>query len=183
MELRNGRRWPENAGFGMGEGNRFGKKEMNRSTLYLRVHSMFSTWDLQKIIDSSIKATLQLKIQEELTMLGCRDISVVCLADHVHTRFRQNHLRTVPETMKQMKGSTSTWINQEGLTEEKFCWAKGYEAMSIGPEDIRVIDNIMGNQENIHKEMGYEQEVKLLKAWYLTGRISKELIRESPGSM
>src|SRR5512144_1742902 len=62
---------------------------------------------------------------------GCPVRIINGMPDHVHCLFLLNHRQAIGDVLKQVKGSTSFWINEQNLIKEKFSWQSGYAAYSV----------------------------------------------------
>ena len=87
------------------------------------------------------------------------------MKEHVHILFILNQQKCLADVVKQIKGSSSHWINQEGLTKNTFAWQIGYAAFSISESHVRNVANYIRNQKEHHKKMTFEMEFQsIMKA-------------------
>jgi putative transposase len=70
----------------------------------------------------------------------------------------------IPDLLQDIKGSSSSWINERRFVRGKFRWQAGYGAFSYSQSQIdRVVKCIM-NQEAHHKKKTFREEyIELLK--------------------
>ena len=64
------------------------------------------------------------------------------------------------EVIKQLKGSSSHFINQNNLTVDKFSWQTSYAAYSISVSVIEKVFNYIKNQKEHHHKMTFTEELK-----------------------
>jgi REP element-mobilizing transposase RayT len=64
---------------------------------------------------------------------------------------------------KNLKGESSWWINQNGLSVSHFSWQNDYYAVSVNPASINIIRNYINNQEQHHSNLSFKDEVRLMK--------------------
>jgi REP element-mobilizing transposase RayT len=64
--------------------------------------------------------------------------------------------------MKDLKGTSSFWINEEKLIKDYFQWQDGYSAFSVSPFMLEKIRKYIVNQEEHHKNIHYNQEINNL---------------------
>jgi REP element-mobilizing transposase RayT len=83
--------------------------------------------------------------------------------DHVHLLLSLNPKFAVSETVKNIKGLTWQWVNEEKRTEEYFEWQDGYAVISVSPFNVHKVRNYIRNQEKHHLHTSYEQETDWLK--------------------
>jgi REP element-mobilizing transposase RayT len=91
------------------------------------------------------------------------DIRVSCInykwnADHVHCLFLINQQKSIAEVIKQIKGSTSYWVNEQNLIEEKFAWQTGYAAFSVSESQFDKVFNYIKNQKPHHTKTSFSEE-------------------------
>ena len=91
-------------------------------------------------------------IHEELILLGCPARILNGMPDHVHVLFLQNPQKTISDVVKQIKGSSSHFINREELILEKFAWQTGYTAFSVSESQLDAVYHYIKNQETSSKE-------------------------------
>ena len=60
--------------------------------------------------------------------------------------------------MKQIKGSSSHFINQQELIPEKFSWQTGYAAYSVSESVVNKVFEYIQNQKIHHQKKTFQQE-------------------------
>ena len=66
--------------------------------------------------------------------------------------------------MKEVKRSSSLWINENKLTNTKFAWQEGYGAFSYSKSQVDNVIKYINNQENHHRKQSLKDEyVEILK--------------------
>ncbi|WP_242667448.1 IS200/IS605 family transposase [Flavobacterium sp. AJR] len=112
----------------------------------------------QELIDYSIEKNLYDCIREELIELGCPVRIINGMPDHVHFLFLQNPQKSISDIIKQIKGSSSHFINREELILEKFAWQNGFAAFSVSESQLDVVYNYIKNQKQHHlKKKGQDE--------------------------
>ena len=53
------------------------------------------------------------------------------MPDHIHCLFVLNRKKSIAEVIKQVKGSSARYINQNNLMNDNFVWQVGYAAYSV----------------------------------------------------
>jgi len=87
-------------------------------------------------------------------------------ADHVHTLIDLPTNLSVEECIKLLKGSSSYFINQNSLTNNKFSWGKGYGAFSVSPSQLQKVEVYIRNQEEHHSVKSFSEEYELFLKKY-----------------
>ncbi len=89
------------------------------------------------------------------------------MPDHVHCLFLLSPQKTIAEIIKQVKGSTSHFINEQNLIPDKFAWQTGYAAYSVSQSVLEKVVEYIRNQKQHHSKKTFHQEydefIKLLE--------------------
>jgi hypothetical protein len=65
---------------------------------------------------------------------------------------------TIAEVIKQVKGSTSHFINQNELIPDKFAWQTGYAGFSVSESIIEKVYVYIQHQKLHHQKKTFQQE-------------------------
>ena len=95
------------------------------------IHAIWATKERIPLIDSSMEQKLHQFISEQLIEMGCPVRIINGMPDHIHCLFLLNPQKSIADVIKQIKGSSSHFTNQNNLIEEKFAWQTGYSAYSV----------------------------------------------------
>ena len=131
---------------------------MSQSFTKLWSHAIWATKNRQELIDFSIEKKLYDFIWQELTELGCPVRIINGMPDHVHVLFLQNPQKTISDIVKQIKGSSSHFINREELILEKFAWQTGYAVFSVSESQLDATYNYIKNQKQHHLKKNEQDE-------------------------
>ena len=88
------------------------------------------------------------------------------MPDHVHCLFLLSPQKSIAEVVKQVKGSTSHWINQqEELAQyclqnvvQSFAWQTGYAAYSVSELVGDKVYQYILHQKEHHKQRSFQEE-------------------------
>lgn len=122
----------------------------NFTQMYL--HCVWATWDRLPIITSDIKQIVYATLVKECEQLGCTVIAIGGVEDHVHLLIGFPPTLTISNLMKQIKGSSSHFINHESKPNQFFKWQGNYAAFTVSYESIDTVANYIRNQENHHHQ-------------------------------
>jgi REP element-mobilizing transposase RayT len=89
-------------------------------------------------------------------------IIVSGMPDHVHLLIGMRPAQSLSELMQDIKGSSSTWINERKFTKTRFQWQEGYGAFSYSKRELPVIIDYIKNQEEHHRQKTFLEEYKEL---------------------
>jgi len=131
---------------------------MSQSFTKLWIHVIWATKNRQELIDYSIDKKLYDFIHEELIHLGCPVRIINGMPDHVHVLFLQNPQKTISDIVKQIKGSSSHFINRGEFILEKFAWQTGYAAFSVSESQLDIVYHYIKNQKKHHLKKNGQDE-------------------------
>jgi putative transposase len=87
------------------------------------------------------------------------------MPDHIHILIGLRPSQSLSDLMKLVKRSSSNWINEKNLTEEKFSWQAGFGAFSYSKSQVpRVIKYIQNQEKHHEKQTFYDEYIEMLKA-------------------
>ncbi len=97
-------------------------------------------------------------IRDQLQELGCSVSIINGMPDHIHCLFLLNPQKSIAEVIKQIKGSSSHFINQNNLVSEKFSWQTGYAGYSVSESVVERVNQYIKNQKEHHQKKTFLQE-------------------------
>jgi REP element-mobilizing transposase RayT len=80
------------------------------------------------------------------------------MPDHIHILIGLRPAQSISDLMKDVKQSSSKWINENKLTNGHFEWQEGYGAFSHSKSQINQVINYIQNQELHHKKKTFIEE-------------------------
>jgi putative transposase len=80
------------------------------------------------------------------------------MPDHIHCLFLLSPQKSIAEIIKQIKGSSSHFINKNNLITEKFAWQTGYAAYSVSESVVDKVFQYIKNQKKHHTKKTFQQE-------------------------
>jgi putative transposase len=95
---------------------------MSHSFNKIWIHAIWSTKERMPLIHSKIEYVLHQYIGAQLREQNCPVRIINGMPDHIHCLFLLNPQKSIAEVIKQIKGSSSHYINQNDLISEKFSW-------------------------------------------------------------
>ncbi|MFV1883718.1 MAG: IS200/IS605 family transposase [Balneola sp.] len=131
---------------------------MSHSKSIIWIHTIWSTKNREPLIESKIELELFRYISEEFYKLGCRVKNINGMSDHIHCLFLLSQNQSIASVIKQIKGSSSHWVNQNSLISKKFSWQTGYAAYSVSESIKDKVDKYINNQKEHHKTKTFTEE-------------------------
>ena len=131
---------------------------MRHSTSRIWIHAVWATKNRKHLIHPRMERQLYEFIGVELKRMGCILSIVNGMPDHIHCLFSMPADLSVSEIMKQIKGSTSHFINHKDLIPEKFVWQNGYGAFSVSQSGVDAVYKYINQQKKHHQQHSFESE-------------------------
>jgi putative transposase len=131
---------------------------MSHSFNKIWLHVIFSTKDWHPMIKANIEDKIYGHIQEQLIGCGCFVKIINGMPDHIHLLYLQNPKMSITDTLKQVKGNTGHWINEQNITSDKFAWQVGYAAYSVSESQVEKVYQYIANQKQHHIRKAFQQE-------------------------
>ncbi|KAB1063220.1 IS200/IS605 family transposase [Salibacter halophilus] len=122
------------------------------------IHVIWATKYREPIIELDIEQKVHQFMSDQLREHGCPVRIINGMPDHVHCLFLQNPKKSISEIIKQVKGSTSFYVNQNELITGKFSWQKGYGAFSVSESDVERVFQYIKNQKRHHQRKSFQEE-------------------------
>lgn len=127
---------------------------------------VFSTKNREPLIEYSAEKSIYNYLREQLKELECPAIMINGMPDHIHILYFQHPKVSASNVAKQIKGSSSFWINNESLVEGHFAWQTGYSVFSVSESQKQKVQNYIMNQKIHHSKITFEQEVEEFQQLY-----------------
>lgn len=131
---------------------------MTRSFCRLWVHVVFSTKHRQALINSKAEPLLFNYISDQLKKCECLPIAINGMPDHVHLLFLSNYKMSLADIMKQVKGSSSFWMNKNNLSQGHFGWQDSFGATSVSERSVEIVKRYIRQQKIHHATKTSQQE-------------------------
>ena len=131
---------------------------MSHSYNKIWIHAVWSTKNRQPLIKEAVEDRIFSFVSDQLKELGCPVRIINGMPDHIHTLFLLNPRKSIAEVIKQIKGSSSHFINQENIITEKFAWQTGYAAFSVSESAVEKVFEYIKNQKQQHQKRTFQKE-------------------------
>jgi len=80
------------------------------------------------------------------------------MPDHLHIFIGMMPNQSISDLLKDIKRSSSIWINENKFVKGKFEWQEGYAAFSYAKSQIKNVIAYIENQEEHHKSESFKKE-------------------------
>lgn len=132
---------------------------MSHSFNKVWIHAIWSTKNRMPLISDSLESKLYPMIKNEFQELECPLFIINGWTDHIHCLFLLNPKKSIAEVLKQIKGSSSHFVNAQNLISEKFSWQVGYAAFSVSESVKNKVFSYIQNQKEHHQRKDFEHEL------------------------
>ena len=110
------------------------------------------------LISSSWKNELYKYITAIIQNNGHKLICINGIPDHIHILVGMKPTQSVSELLKDIKASSSKWINEKRLVKGKFEGQEGYGAFAYSKSHVNTVISYIQNQEEHHKKRSFREE-------------------------
>ncbi len=124
--------------------------KMRRNKLALYLHLVWATWDRLPLINPNFERRLMRNIESEAQGLGCKVLAINCTEDHVHVLLAIPTTISIADLVKQIKGVSSHFVNDEFDLEYQFKWQGSYGAFTVSRWDVDKIKQYVKSQKEHH---------------------------------
>jgi putative transposase len=124
----------------------------------IHIHFVFAVKFRHGIIQSKWKEDLYKYIAGIIQNNNHKLLAINGMPDHIHILIGLRPAQSISDLMKEVKQSSSKWINDNKLTDGHFEWQEGYGAFSYGKSQISQVINYIQNQELHHKKKTFKEE-------------------------
>ena len=125
---------------------------MRRSKSEIYFHFVWATQERQPLITPAAQKRLHAFLEMQARHLGCQVLAIGGMPDHVHLVVRTPTTVCAAQLMKQVKGSSSAFINDLTRRTPYFRWQEGYGVFSLSRPVLRKVIPYVENQERHHQQ-------------------------------
>jgi putative transposase len=115
------------------------------------IHHIWSTWDRQPMLLPEVRDGAYKTIREECKSLKCELIRIGGISDHIHLLATLNPTISIADFVKQVKGSSSHFINHEIRPDFLFKWQGSYGALTVSKSGVDDLCEYIDRQEEHHR--------------------------------
>ena len=131
---------------------------MGNTYTQLHIHTVFTVQNRLCLISNEWKNELLKYISGIIQNHEHKVLAINCMPDHVHTLFGMRPNQALSELMKDIKGDSSKWINENNLVSGKFSWQEGYGGFAYSKSHVASVIRYIQNQEKHHKRKSFIEE-------------------------
>jgi len=130
----------------------------------IHIHAVFAVQNRISLISKSWEQRLYQYITAIIQNYGHKVLAINGMPDHIHVLFGMRPSQSLSDLMRDIKGDSSVWINENRLIAGKFSWQEGYGAFSFSKSQLSAVANYIETQEYHHQKNSFIEEYrKILK--------------------
>ena len=131
---------------------------------YTQIHiqGVFAVQNRASLILDTWKERLYQYIIAIIKENGHKPLAINGMPDHLHIVWGMRPTQSVSDLMKNIKGSSSNWVNKEKLIKGKFNWQDGFGAFSYSKSQLPRLINYVHNQQIHHQKQTFLQEYRAI---------------------
>ncbi len=88
------------------------------------------------------------------------------MSDHIHILVGMRPTQSIADFMRDVKGDSSKWINENQFTQSRFEWQEGYGAFSYSISQIPSVIEYIQRQKEHHSRKTFLEEYKQFLALF-----------------
>ncbi len=111
-----------------------------------------------RVIEPSWKNNLYQYITGIVQNNGHKMLAINGMPDHLHIFIGMIPNQSISDLLKDIKRSSSIWINKNKFVKGKFEWQEGYGAFSYAKSQIKRVCTYIENQEQHHHAKSFMEE-------------------------
>ena len=123
-------------------------------------HVVFSTKDRVPALTSDKRENLFRYTWGILKNKDCHLYRIGGVEDHIHILTSLHPTTALADLIKDIKVSTSTWINKENVFSQFTHWQDGYGAFTVSHSDKDAVIEYIKGQEEHHKKIPFKDELR-----------------------
>jgi len=122
------------------------------------VQLVFAVQGRFNLVSETIRCDVEKYISGIISNRKSKPISIFCNPDHIHILVGLNPDISISGLVRDIKSSSSKWINNEQLVTGKFAWQEGYGAFTYGKSQLDKICKYIYNQPIHHQNVNFKDE-------------------------
>ena len=124
------------------------------------LHLVWGTHNHIPLINAKLKVALYQHFNENLELSNTAVYGLNFQPEHIHLLISLPSDIALANFVKNIKGESSHWINQNDIIKSKFRWQRGYGAFSVGYSYLNTVVRYIRNQDKHHAKSTFTIEYK-----------------------
>jgi putative transposase len=124
----------------------------------LYAHCVFTPKGRESLLKEAFRENVHKYIYGIIEGKHCKPIAINGTENHIHILVGFRPSLSIEELVRDIKRSSSLYINENHLTSHKFKWQEGYGAFTVGYSDLDRVYNYVLNQQKHHLNHSFKEE-------------------------
>lgn len=124
------------------------------------LHIIFAVKHRQHLLPKEQLRRIHSYMRSYLTNMGQTPIAIGGTDNHVHLLLKYNMKIMIPNVVRDLKVSTTKFINGLRLSQYDFQWQKGYACFSYSESQVEKLKTYVLNQAIHHQKMTFRDELR-----------------------
>jgi putative transposase len=124
----------------------------------LYAHCIFTPKGRESLLKEVLREKVHKYIYGIIEGMNCKPIAINGTTDHIHILVGFCPSLSIENLVRDIKRSSSIYINSNHLTSYKFSWQEGYGAFTVGYRDLDRVYNYVYNQQVHHSNKSFKNE-------------------------
>ena len=134
----------------------------------LLIQFVFATKYREHLLQKEFRTEVWKYISGIVTRSGHKSMIVNGVEDHVHILVGLKPFMSISDLVREIKRSSSDFINEKKWVKKSFQWQEGYGAFSYCESHLKNIYAYIENQEEHHRKRTFKEEyLELLKSFHI----------------
>jgi len=133
---------------------------MSNTFTQIHIHAVFAVQNRVSLISKTWEERLYQYMTGIIQNNNHKLLCINGMPDHIHILFGMRPTQSLSDLMKDIKGASSLWINENNFISGKFKWQEGYGAFSYSKSQIPKVATYIENQKEHHKKKSFIDEFK-----------------------
>ena len=130
----------------------------------IHIHFVFAVKFRHGLINENFKISLYKYITGIIKNNDHKLLAIGGMPDHIHILIGFRATQSISDLMKDVKQSSSKWINENNFANGHFQWQEGFGAFSYSKSQISDVIKYIENQEIHHQKKTFREEyLEILK--------------------
>ena len=122
------------------------------------VQIVFAVQGRQNLVSESNRESLEKYICGIVSNKKSKPLAIYCNPDHTHILIGLHPSISISDIARDIKASSSKWINEGNWMLGKFKWQEGFGAFTYSKPQIDVVVKYILNQAEHHKKTRFKEE-------------------------
>ncbi len=131
---------------------------MSNTFTQIHIQVIFAVQDRLSLINNLWEERLYRYISGVIQNRGHKLLAINGMPDHVHILFGMRPSQSLSDLMRDVKGNSSFWINDNNLVAGRFSWQEGYGAFSYSKSQVHSVASYIENQKLYHEKKSFIEE-------------------------